>query len=284
MNRYLDLLKGHGVEFSEAEEKMFSDVGDRTEEELDGSEGVAVGSTVHAVAGLEYNVRCDGQVIEDRKNGIYVCMKCGMCLNEKIIVYEPEYHQGTNAGGWANPLGSQSGVTFKKKRFYSPTTHFKEHLRRYMGARFRDLPENLIEELKEVKTLNVECRDAYFQVKQELKVRGYNKYYKEIYTIIYLLGGVHPKVSMEQYEECVRQFKVLMFYFFKSRSRFGRYSMPSMYMVMEFLLKRNGHEPYYTIPHLKDDELRARVVSIYNSLFVDNKNVQGLFGKTKTVC
>ena len=141
-----------------------------------------------------------------------------------------------------------------------------------MGARFTEPSEKLqkihgsIEEISETIDLDVTDKNSYFIVQKQLKARGLNSLYKEIFTIIYRKGGVNPKVSYEVFEKCIAEFKILMYHFIRNKEIWGRHSMPSIYMMMDILLKENGHTPYYNIPKLKDDILREKVVSIYKDL------------------
>jgi hypothetical protein len=132
-----------------------------------------------------------------------------------------------------------------------------------MGSRFTNIPNDLLSKLQDV---NVKSVDAYFLIKSKMKSLGLNKYYKEIFMIIYQLGGVRPYVDNVLYEQCVADFQKLMFHFINGRSEWNRHSMPSMYMILDILLRKNGHTPYYNIPCLKDDQLRERVYRIYNQL------------------
>ena len=52
-------------------------------------------------------------------------------------------------------------------------------------------------------------------------------------------------------------------YFLKDRKDWDRHSMPSNYMILKMVLERNGHEPYYDIPLLKNDKCRFQVYDIY---------------------
>lgn len=203
-------------------------------------------------------------IVTDKYNECYYCNECGLCMKEKVIVYQqPTYSNNISSFYFQKPLGSTNTITFYRKRFYKPLTHFKEHLRRYMGSRFTNIPHDLISKLKDVDVENV---NAYFLIKAKMKSLGLNKYYKEIFMIIYQLGGVRPYIDNVLYEQCVADFQKLMFHFIKGRNEWKRHSMPSMYMVLDILLRKNGHTPYYTIPCLKDDQLRERVYKIYNEL------------------
>ena len=177
------------------------------------------------------------------------CMTCGLCLKNRFLQLDF--------------VRVKTGVFFTKKRFYAPVTHFKEHLRRYMGARFTKISDQVIENTKNV---DVTDRDAYFRMKDKLKQMKMSKLYKEIFTLIYIHGGVKAGISNDVYEKCVQDFKVLMQKFLGTRTDYQRHSMPCNYMLLDILLRKNGHEPYYRLPYLKNEKCRQRVMEIYSDL------------------
>jgi hypothetical protein len=177
------------------------------------------------------------------------CMSCGLCMKNRFM--ELDY------------VRLKTGVYYTKKRFYAPLTHFKEHLRRYMGARFTEIPQQVLDGIKD---LNFQHADAYFQVKARLKAMKMSKLYKEIFTLIYINGGRRPNIDNQTYEKCVADFKVIMQKFLGIRGDYQRHSMPCNYMLLDMLLRQNGHEPYYLFPYLKNDKCRDRVMEIYSDL------------------
>lgn len=50
------------------------------------------------------------------------------------------------------------------------------------------------------------------------------------------------------------------------KQQWKRHSMPSLYMIMDILLRRHGHVPYYQIPSLKDKQLEEQVIRMVNAL------------------
>ena len=140
-----------------------------------------------------------------------------------------------------------------------------------MGARFTDISDEVLKGMDDV---DIHDRQAYNLVKGILKKLKKPKLYKEIFTIIYLKGGHKPALENEVYENCIKDFKIIMNYFLTIRSTYGRHSMPSNYMLLDLILRRNGHDPYYVIPYLKNDECRDKVMSIYQDLKLKfNKHV-----------
>lgn len=255
-NIYLELLAEHGIEISDndrrdwAKEMQTQTLQSPTAQ----SEKPAWDKTCIKCTEFDY----------DPRQEFYYCVKCYKCKRERIIIFQQAYHSATKfSNHWTQPLGSQNTITIYKKRFYKPITHFKEHLRRYMGARFTQLPEDLLEKLRGIDPEDV---NMYFEVRSRLKALKLNKYYKDIFMIMYQLGGKNPQLDHGLYEQCITDFKWLMQHFMKNRSQWGRHSMPSNYVLLEILLRKNGHTPYYNLPTLKDSVLRAKVYEIYDQL------------------
>lgn len=193
---------------------------------------------------------CDDPMIRHGPRGENAyCMNCGLCVENRFL--ELDY------------IRMKTSVFFTKKRFYAPVTHFKEHLRRYMGARFTGIPEHIVEGTK---CVNVENPDAYFEMKKRLKELKYPKLYKEIFTLIYMHGGHRPMIGNDMYQKCVYDFNIIMKKFLGIRGDYKRHSMPCNYMLLDMLLKTNGHDTYYRFPHLKNDKCRERVLEIYSDL------------------
>jgi hypothetical protein len=202
-------------------------------------------------------------IVLNQPLGQYWCENCGLIHDNQVYISELFVVCGKSI-----PIpGKQCSTTITRKRWYQPLTHFKEHLRRYMGARYRNLPDDMINKLKQHLTEeDFKQPDAYKTVQKVLKTTGYNKFYKEIFTIIYHCGGINPKLDHRIYDDCIRDFKYICTEFMQNRTIFGRHSMPSLYMMMDILLRRNNHIPHYNIPQLKDVTLRERVVDIIDRL------------------
>lgn len=211
--------------------------------------------------------RCCDDIVEDVLNGMYVCCGCGKIIDDKMFIYyQPYQARNTFSNQHQRPVGSEGHVTFVRKRFYQPLTHFKEHLRRYMGARFTEIPDDVVAEVARCLPNIAHDPDAHGKVKAILKRQGRTKLYKEIFTIIYMAGGKAPHLDTSVYLACIEDFKKLMYHFVRCRDQWKRYSMPSMYMLLDLLLHANGHRPFYNFPHLKNLKLREQVQMIYDEL------------------
>lgn len=197
---------------------------------------------------------CKDEPLTMYVDGFLTCHLCGL-VSTKVQQYDH-----TDVPAYYNIQASKAydGTYFEKKRVYKPLTHFKEHLRRYMGCRFTEIPDVLLDLLRE---LNVDPmdRDAFFIIKRYMKVLKFHKLYKEIFLIIYKLGGVAPKISDEIFHQCVDMYQALMMAFEVKKAEWKRHSMPSNYVVMDLLLRHFGHEPYYRLPCLKDQDLQNHV-------------------------
>lgn len=148
-----------------------------------------------------------------------------------------------------------------------------------MGARFTEYPKNLLKRLSPL--VNVHDPNCYRSVQKALKCLGYKHLYKEIFSLIYNLGGTKPYINNEVFADCVTDFMWLQAKFgeMKKAQNTVRKNMPSMYVVSDFnipylsywemmdiLLRRHGHTPYYTLPCLKDDILQLRVLDLFAEL------------------
>ena len=239
-------------------------------------------------------VECCDDVEVDPVNGCYVCVGCGLVKDHYFSSTEEEHHYPKPG----ESLGGQSSYLYEKRRFYIPLTHFQEHLRRYLGARFTQIPVKLLDDLRAMK-VNVKDINAFQLVKHGLKKLKNNNYtvtvskpfhgtsyvkhtekqvksvklYKEIFTIIYLLGGHKPIFT--QVEEIKQLYKDFCFFYMKRKKAFNRKNMPSNYMLLDLLLKELDHQPYYNIPYLKNEELKQEILDIFQLLKLDkNKCLQ----------
>lgn len=226
----------------------------------------------------KYVISCCGPVELNPKEGMYVCWSCGLVKHMGYIVNEEEpVHCDAQT-----PYGSGSTYVYKKYRPYKPLTHFREHLRRYLGQRFLYIPETLLDDLRG--KFDPLDRDAYMKVKKLMKQLGNKKYeieswdkemrrkvtkhykaqkfYKDIFTIIYNLGGIQPKFHLVN--SILESYMKLQYEFEHHKS--GRHNMPSHFMILDILLKEHGHSPYYYIPHLKDQVSWEKAVCLYQRL------------------
>lgn len=198
--------------------------------------------------------------------GYLVCEMCGFVLQIDMIEKNPPTrrnhrlyrHEGTSA--W---LGADEDSYIAVKRFYKPLTHFRQHLRAYLYARSIAIPDDVISHIQ--CHVDIMAKDAYHLVKTELKKINHQALYRDIFTIIYRLGGHKPDISPEQID-CMCNYFKRWYYHFNKLNRFGKHNCPSVHMLMDIILREFGHTPYYYIPTLKSAKLRHRVVEIYESV------------------
>lgn len=240
---------------------------------------------------LSNKLTCCGPVTPNPANGEYSCLDCGLVKDPYFIVQEEEPHYPAYNSHW----GTNSAYSYSKPRFYNPLTHFREHVRRYVGARFTNIPPQLLDDLRAL-NLPILSPNAFVIVKAALKslaARLYttsvydhhtkftkiihqraNQFYKDIFNIIYLLGGIQP--SFTQFDEIYQKYRELVYYFERSKLSLNRHNMPTNYMLLDILLQELGHTPYYNLPYLKNTELKNRVLAIFNQLRNDQESSRHL--------
>lgn len=189
------------------------------------------------------------EIIEDTRGEGYYCYNCGLCRKSKVIRADKMY------------VYSNMGVT--KKRMYNPLSHFKEHLRRYMGGRFTNIPAHIIEATK---CVDIHSTSAYKLMREKLKELKCMKLYKEIFTLIYMHGGKRVPVTYDQYENCIQDFKNIHKKFLEKKFMWNRHSVPSNYMLMKILLEKNGHRAYYELPELKIEKCKLKFHNIFKEI------------------
>ena len=243
---------------------------------------------------VRVNYKCCGQIDEDRVNGCYTCTNCGLVVCDKLYDSQEEHP--------SKPHLRQTYVTMYRP--YKSLTHFREHYRRYAGHRWTDIPDKLLLDLKPLvgDPMN---RDAYTKVKKSLQqlrqnrypVRFYDKkykihktklyppqkFYKDIFLIIYKLGGVQPNLNNIHSDRIYNQYKIIE-YTFRQLPEKTRRNMPSHFYILQELLKLNGHEPYYIIPQLKAFKLRSRVEKIYTSIINMIPNLKKFLHELQNRC
>jgi hypothetical protein len=173
-------------------------------------------------------------------DGCWTCFQCGLqdpndCQYDYMPIVQ---YPGRNFNGSIQPCYASE---IRKRRFYSPLTHFREHLRRYQGLRVIQLDPEMLFELG--CQFNPKDKNAPSILKSLLKPYKNPLLYKEIFKILYSLNGVLIHITPQQYQSCLIEYQKIMFIFMKYRERFSRKAMPSCYIMMDILLRQSGHEP-----------------------------------------
>lgn len=167
-------------------------------------------------------------------------------------------------------LGLNNGYVFVSPRFYKPISHFREHLRRYMGANNVNLTKNQLDLLKS--ELDETDPKAYMILKDLLKKNNLPRQYKNIWSILYQLGGKIPDLTNNQFHGCLNLFKKFLIIFDKHKQLWKRKSIPSHYMLLNEFLVLVNHEKYYEFPVLKNEHLKKNVEFILNKCLSLYKN------------
>lgn len=182
-----------------------------------------------------------------------VCFICGIVVNSVTLTSSAEpVHRDVNS--------TDKLYGYQRKRFYQPLTHFRDLLRRYQGA-------GDVTSVDNIKSLigPVDLNDPwlYYAIKSKLKALKMQRFYKSIYQIIYILGGKMLEVTHTEFEALLSKYSYFAYYCSMNRDTADRKSMPSVYMVMDLLLRHTGHHTYYQLPILQDIQLRSRVYKLY---------------------
>lgn len=210
---------------------------------------------------------CCGEEVVWPHHGYRVCYVCGK-VADGVILEQPQsaFDKNNNMSSYRSAKNTVSqGWEMRYKRKYRSYTHFRDHLYRYAGSRTRcDL-----ELAKDLMHVDMNDWNAYLEVKKVLKKKKLSKRYRDIFTIIYQLGGEKPKLSSQLIQQCNNDYRALETYFNENKEYFGRKSMPSVYMLLDIILRKNGHEPKYFIPQVKDKKLNKRVQDFFNKFDAD---------------
>lgn len=224
---------------------------------------------------------CCGEIRINEKDGELVCYGCGKVVQSYLIE-----GMGETSSDYIKDFNP------RKRRHYHPYIHFHTHLKRYLGDVDLKIKEHHLENIQA--TIDVHDRNAYAHIRSYLKKNKLSDCYKAIFRIIHQLGGKKPELSSVQYENIKHDFIHLQTYFLsnsgkycalnsggmvvkqrESMGKFNRKSIPCLSMLLDILLRKNGHQPYYHIPQLKDFDLRQRVLDFYECHRANSQNPWG---------
>lgn len=178
------------------------------------------------------------------REGYLVCDICGL-VKERYL--NNEYIPETI---FTSSTGLNPGFHYQVKRFYKPLNHFREHLRRYMGSRHSSMDLALL-------TFDPKDRDAFHTIKSQLKQLKLVQEYKNIWSIIYALGGKKPDLSNEQFHTILRYFYKFIHNFTKLKTQ--RKSVPSHEMILHQIFLLIDYEPFYHLPIVQSISIRAEI-------------------------
>ena len=183
----------------------------------------------------------------DILDGFWTCFVCGK-IKEQVL--DDQYHQ---EGMFTGTTGSNPGFNYTVYRPYKPLNHFREHLRRFMGSRSTQMNVSLIR-------IDVSRRDAFVLIKKQLKALKLRCEYKNIWSILYRLGGKPPNISNHLFHECNRLF-------FEFSSKYEQYkgirkSIPNHDMLLAAIFEKLGYKTYYELPLIQSKKIRDNIYYI----------------------
>lgn len=192
--------------------------------------------------------------------GYYVCHKCSKVFQNDFCYTFNEYSHPNE------PVGARSFHNYTKKRKYKHLNHFIEVLKRYTGVGKIAIPDEVYDLVS--KNIDLKDKDAYIKIRKLLKDNNQQKYYHEIFPIIYKLGGQLELLDNENYWKCINLFKMFTYKYLKMEEYkvYGKKSIPSYYMLLDSFLKRIGHTSYYNFPELGNVTLRSSVQELIEQL------------------
>ncbi len=126
--------------------------------------------------------KCNVVLLMDDKTCSAFCEKCGFSIIN--IMQNSEYSN-------LSYKEKQEQTVQTQKFFYQRKQYFKECLNRIQGKEIVDIPENIIEDIKnqmKIENINIKQID-YNIIRKFLKLKGHSVYYEHIPYIIRLITG-----------------------------------------------------------------------------------------------
>jgi len=182
-----------------------------------------------------------GELIPLDDEGVLICNSCSKNVQYLIENEKPSYKE---------PPKEVCFYAYKK------INHFKEILAQFQGKETTQIPEEVIENLKQqIKKERIDMNKmTYYKTKEVLKKLGYNKYYEHINFIKDKLGLKPPMISQEL-EEILCNFFMEIQYPYAKHCPDYRVNFLHYYYVLYKLFELLGEKQYLTeIPMLKDRE------------------------------
>lgn len=179
--------------------------------------------------------------------GFWTCYDCGKVKHQLLEEYE-------YTGVFTKNSGVNPGFNYTAFRFYKPINHFREHLRRFMGSR------NCTLDLKLFEDLDVQNRQIYYHVRDRLKQLKIKNQNKNIWSIIYALGGKFPMLDSQTFQQIIGLFMKFTSNYSKYQGR--RKSVVSHDMILTEIFKKVGYETYYQLPVIKNERNKNNILLI----------------------
>jgi hypothetical protein len=129
--------------------------------------------------------------------------------------------------------------TYKCSMPYFRVVYFKQKLNMINNVLLYKLNPKIIFFIE--KNKNKRIKDIY-KLKKIMKKVGLNKYYKYIYSIYFAITNIQLiRISMNEYEKYIKQFKMIEKVFIEKKIRHNLYSYN---VIIYFLLKINKNDGY----------------------------------------
>jgi hypothetical protein len=182
-----------------------------------------------------------GELIPLDDEGVLICNSCSKNVQYLIENEKPSYKE---------PPKEVCFYAYKK------INHFKEILAQFQGKETTQIPEEVIENLKQqIKKERIDMNKmTYYKTKEVLKKLGYNKYYEHINFIKDKLG-LKPPIISQELEEILCNFFMEIQYPYAKHCPDYRVNFLHYYYVLYKLFELLGESHYLSeIPMLKDRE------------------------------
>jgi len=182
-----------------------------------------------------------GELIPMDDEGVLICNNCSQNFQYLIENEKPSYKE---------PPKEVCFYAYKK------INHFKEILAQFQGKETTQIPQEVIENLKQqIKKERIDLKKiTYYETKALLKKLGYNKYYEHINFIKDKLG-IKPPIISQELEETLCNFFMEIQYPYAKHCPDYRVNFLHYYYVLYQLFELLGEKQYLAeIPMLKDRE------------------------------
>ena len=182
-----------------------------------------------------------GELIPIDDEGVLICNVCSVNVQYLIENEKPSYKE---------PPKEVCFYAYKK------INHFKEILAQFQGKETTQIPDEVIENLKQqIKKERIDMQKiTYYEAKGLLKKLGYNKYYEHINFIKDKLG-LKPPIITQELEETLCNFFMEIQYPYAKHCPDYRVNFLHYYYVLYKLFELLGEHHYLSeIPMLKDRE------------------------------
>ena len=182
-----------------------------------------------------------GELIPLDDEGVLICNSCSKNVQYLIENEKPSYKE---------PPKEVCFYAYKK------INHFKEILAQFQGKETTQIPDEVIENLKQqIKKERIDMNKmTYYKTKEVLKKLGYNKYYEHINFIKDKLG-LKPPIISQELEEILCNFFMEIQYPYAKHCPDYRVNFLHYYYVLYKLFELLGEKHYLAeIPMLKDRE------------------------------